>query len=125
MALSIGTDGNGMQLVVDGVSCLLDPALAAADIALSMKMLCFTWASASGQVGVYSDSGYNAKACPVSAGHTVASGGHFRLGGQSGDDGSAPMLLRRLTANSWRVRCAQASTTSTATSTTCGCGTSP
>ncbi|CAF94956.1 unnamed protein product, partial [Tetraodon nigroviridis] len=84
VALSIGTDGNGMQLVVDGVSCLLDPALAAADIALSMKMLCFTWASASGQVGVYSDSGYNAKACPVSAGHTVASGGHFRLGGQSG-----------------------------------------
>lgn len=71
-----------MQMVVDGVSCSLSSVISAANISSSMKMLCFLWTSASGQVLVYSERRYQAEACSPSAGRTVTPGGRFRLGGQ-------------------------------------------
>lgn len=70
-----------MQMVVDGVSCSLRSVLSPTDVSSSMKMLCFLWTSASGQLFVYSDRKFSAKACSTSAGHVVTPGGHFRLGG--------------------------------------------
>lgn len=82
MALSFGGDKSGMQMIIDGVSCSMDSIISAADITSSMKLLCFLWTSANGQVVVYSDGSYQAKTCSTSAGHTVPPGGRFRLGGQ-------------------------------------------
>lgn len=79
--MSVGADQDGMQMVVDGVSCSLSSVLSPADVSSSMKMLCFLWTSASGQVLVYSDRGLRAEACSRSAGRTVTPGGRFRLGG--------------------------------------------
>eukprot|EP00066_Takifugu_rubripes_P020815 XP_011610081.1 PREDICTED: G-protein coupled receptor 126-like [Takifugu rubripes] len=53
-----------------------------------MKLLCFLWTSADGQVAVYSDGSYEAKTCSTSTGHTVPPGGRFRLGGQHSFDGN-------------------------------------
>lgn len=79
--MSVGADQNGMQMVVDGVSCSLSSVLSPTDVSSSMKMLCFLWTSASGQVSVYSDRKFSTKACSMSAGRMVTPGGHFRLGG--------------------------------------------
>lgn len=82
VALSFGADKSGMQMIIDGVSCSIDSIISAVDITSSMKLLCFLWTSANGQVAVYSDGSYQAKTCSTSTGHTVPPGGRFRLGGQ-------------------------------------------
>lgn len=83
VALSIGAEQSGMQMVVNSVSCSLSSILLPSAISSSsMKMLCFLWTSTNGQVFVYSDGNYNTMVCATSAGHTVPSGGRFRLGGQ-------------------------------------------
>ncbi|XP_056872975.1 adhesion G-protein coupled receptor G6 isoform X5 [Takifugu flavidus] len=87
-ALSFGADKSGMQMIIDGVSCSIDSIISTADITSSMKLLCFLWTSADGQVAVYSDGSYEAKTCSTSTGHTVPPGGRFRLGGQHSFDGN-------------------------------------
>ncbi|XP_074541487.1 adhesion G-protein coupled receptor G6 isoform X2 [Halichoeres trimaculatus] len=82
-ALSLGSDKNGMKIVVDGVVCPIDSILPASEFTSSMKPFCVLWTSSNGRVGVYFNGNYWAKTCSSSSGHSVPGGGSFRLGGQN------------------------------------------
>lgn len=82
MALSFGSDQNGVQLIVDGVSCSMDSIMSPADFTSSMKPFCVLWTSSSGQVALHFNGNHWAKTCSTSRGHSVPAGGRFRLGGK-------------------------------------------
>lgn len=82
VALSFGANQNGMQLIVDKVSCSLDPIITAGDFTSTMKPFCVLWTSADGRVDVYFDGSYRSKICFTSVGHSVPGSGRFRLGGK-------------------------------------------
>ncbi|XP_039873809.1 adhesion G-protein coupled receptor G6 isoform X5 [Simochromis diagramma] len=82
MLLSLGSDGTGMKMVVDGVVCPIDNIILPSDFTNSMKSFCVLWTSSNGRVAVYFNGNYWAKACSSSTGHTVQAGGEFRIGSQ-------------------------------------------
>ncbi|CAI5684750.1 unnamed protein product [Oreochromis niloticus] len=82
MLLSLGSDGTGMKMVVDGVVCPIDNIILPSDFTYSMKSFCVLWTSSNGRVAVYFNGNYWAKACSSSTGHSVQAGGEFRIGNQ-------------------------------------------
>ncbi|XP_063350759.2 adhesion G-protein coupled receptor G6 [Pelmatolapia mariae] len=82
MLLSLGSDGTGMKMVVDGVVCPIDNIILPSDFTYSMKSFCVIWTSSNGRVAVYFNGNYWAKACSSSTGHSVQAGGEFRIGSQ-------------------------------------------
>lgn len=80
MLLSLGSDGTGMKMVVDGVVCPIDNIILPSDFTYSMKSFCVLWTSSNGRVAVYFNGNYWAKACSSSTGHSVQAGGEFRIG---------------------------------------------
>ncbi|TDH00824.1 hypothetical protein EPR50_G00192220 [Perca flavescens] len=88
VALSLGADQTGMNLIVDSVACSIDSILSAADLTAAMKPFCVTWMSSNGKVAVYFNGNHWAKTCSTSIGHSVPAGGVFRLGGQQSFDGN-------------------------------------
>ncbi|XP_042082808.1 adhesion G-protein coupled receptor G6 isoform X5 [Haplochromis burtoni] len=82
MLLSLGSDGTGMKMVVDGVVCPIDNIILPSDFTNSMKSFCVLWTSSNGRVAVYFNGNYLAKACSSSTGHSVQAGGEFRIGSQ-------------------------------------------
>ncbi|XP_035764864.1 adhesion G-protein coupled receptor G6 isoform X2 [Neolamprologus brichardi] len=82
MLLSLGSDGTGMKMVVDGVVCPIDNIILPSDFTNSMKSFCVLWTSSNGHVAVYFNGNYWAKACSSSTGHSVQAGGEFRIGSQ-------------------------------------------
>ncbi|XP_041660506.1 adhesion G-protein coupled receptor G6 isoform X1 [Cheilinus undulatus] len=81
IALSLGSDQNGMKMIVDGVVCPINSVLQNTAFTSSMKPFCVLWTSSNGRVGVYFNGSYRAKTCSGSSGHSVPAGGSFRLGG--------------------------------------------
>ncbi|XP_060908707.1 adhesion G-protein coupled receptor G6-like [Labrus mixtus] len=88
VALSLGADQSGVQMIVDGVVCPIDSILPAAEFTFSRKAFCVLWTSSNGRVGVYYNGNYWAKTCSSSSGHSVPGGGNFRLGGQHSFSGN-------------------------------------
>lgn len=84
MALSLGSDQDGMKLTVDGVVCSIESIFSSNDFTTSMKPFCVLWTSSNGRVAVYFNGNYWAKTCSASSGHSVPAGGQFRLGGKPG-----------------------------------------
>ncbi|XP_076730321.1 adhesion G-protein coupled receptor G6 isoform X7 [Maylandia zebra] len=82
MLLSLGSDGTGMKMVVDGVVCPIDNIILPSDFTNSMKSFCVIWTSSNGRVAVYFNGNYLAKTCSSSTGHSVQAGGEFRIGSQ-------------------------------------------
>uniref|UniRef100_A0A3P8PSA1 Adhesion G-protein coupled receptor G6 n=1 Tax=Astatotilapia calliptera TaxID=8154 RepID=A0A3P8PSA1_ASTCA len=82
MLLSLGSDGTGMKMVVDGVVCPIDNIILPSDFTNSMKSFCVLWTSSNGRVAVYFNGNYLAKTCSSSTGHSVQAGGEFRIGSQ-------------------------------------------
>ena len=82
VALSLGSDQSGMKMIIDGVTCSIDSIISSSDFTTSMKPFCVLWTSSNGRVAVYFNGNYWAKTCSSSSGHTVPSGGVFRLGGK-------------------------------------------
>lgn len=82
VALSFGSNQNGMQMIVDGVSCSIDSIISSSDFTSSMKPFCVLWTSSNGQVSVHFNGNYFTKTCSSSMGHSVPTGGQFRLGGK-------------------------------------------
>lgn len=82
VALSLGSTQNGVQMIIDGVSCSVDSIISSADFTSSMKLFCVLWTSSNGQVATYFNGNYRTKTCSTSTGHFVPAGGQFRLGGE-------------------------------------------
>lgn len=80
MLLSLGSDGTGMKMVVDGVVCPIDNIILPSDFTNAMKSFCVLWTSSNGRVAVYFNGNYLAKTCSSSTGHSVQAGGEFRIG---------------------------------------------
>lgn len=81
-ALSLGTDGSGMTLTVDGVNCVISSLLSPAAFTSQMKLFCIVWDSTNGRVAVYANGVQWFNICSTSKGHSVPGGGQFRLGGK-------------------------------------------
>ncbi|XP_065820165.1 LOW QUALITY PROTEIN: adhesion G-protein coupled receptor G6 [Labrus bergylta] len=88
VALSLGADQSGVQMIVDGVVCPIDSILPAAEFTFYRKAFCVLWTSSNGRVGVYYNGNYWAKTCSSSSGHSVPGGGNFHLGGQHSFSGN-------------------------------------
>uniref|UniRef100_A0A3Q1IHQ9 Adhesion G-protein coupled receptor G6 n=1 Tax=Anabas testudineus TaxID=64144 RepID=A0A3Q1IHQ9_ANATE len=86
-ALSLGTDGSGMTLTVDGVNCVISSLLSPAAFTSQMKLFCIVWDSTNGRVAVYANGVQWFNICSTSKGHSVPGGGQFRLGGSQNFDG--------------------------------------
>ncbi|XP_039649779.1 adhesion G-protein coupled receptor G6-like, partial [Perca fluviatilis] len=80
VALSLGADQTGMNLIIDLLPCSIDSILSSADFSNAMKPFCVLWTSSNGRLAVYFDGNYRAKTCSTSTGHLVPGGGVFRLG---------------------------------------------
>ncbi|TNN34657.1 G-protein coupled receptor 126 [Liparis tanakae] len=87
-ALSLGSDGSGMKLMVDGVVCPISSILSSAHFPSSMRPYCVLWTSSSGRVGVFFNGNYWAETCSSSSGRSVPPGGQFRLGGSHSFNGN-------------------------------------
>ncbi|XP_029985371.1 adhesion G-protein coupled receptor G6 isoform X3 [Sphaeramia orbicularis] len=87
IALSVGAHQSDMTLIIDAEACSINPLISQNNFTSTMKPFCITWASSSGQVGVYSNGIYQSMICSSLSGSSVASGGVFRLGGQHHFDG--------------------------------------
>ncbi|XP_078131571.1 adhesion G-protein coupled receptor G6 [Sander vitreus] len=87
VALSLGADQSGMNLIVNSIVCSIDSILSSADFTTTMKPFCVLWMSSVGRVAVYFNGNYWSKTCPSSAGDTVPTGGVFQLGGQQSFSG--------------------------------------
>ncbi|XP_034756663.1 adhesion G-protein coupled receptor G6 [Etheostoma cragini] len=88
VALSLGADQSGMNMIVNSVVCPIDSIISSADFTTTMKPFCVLWTSSNGRVAVYFNRNYRAKTCSSSTGHSVPAGGQFRLGGQQSFDGN-------------------------------------
>lgn len=83
VALSLGTDGSGMILIVDGVNCAINAILSPGAFTSQMTAFCVGWTSTTGKVMVYTNEEW-LNTCHTSVGHSVPGGGQFRLGGELG-----------------------------------------
>ncbi|GLD56946.1 G-protein coupled receptor 126 isoform X7, partial [Lates japonicus] len=88
VVLSLGSDSGSMTMIVDGVSCPIDSIISTSDFTSTMKPFCVLWTSSNGRVAVYFNQNYWAKTCSTSVGHSVPTGGQFRLGGQHAFEGN-------------------------------------
>ncbi|KAJ8009089.1 hypothetical protein DPEC_G00085240 [Dallia pectoralis] len=89
VALSFGRTLDGMVLLTDTETCVVDSILNATDITSTMKPFCLTWTSTTGKVAVYYNDNYREKICSNMIAHSpVGAGGTFRLGDQNSFDGT-------------------------------------
>ncbi|XP_018530127.1 adhesion G-protein coupled receptor G6 isoform X11 [Lates calcarifer] len=88
VVLSLGSDSGSMTMIVDGVSCPIGSIISTSDFTSTMKSFCVLWTSSNGRVAVYFSRNYWSKTCSASVGHSVPTGGQFRLGGQHAFEGN-------------------------------------
>lgn len=82
VALSLGTNGSGMTLIVDGVNCVINSILSPAAFTSQMTAFCLVWTSVNGKLAVYTAGVQWLNTCFTSVGHSVPAGGSFQLGGK-------------------------------------------
>lgn len=87
VALSFGSSGSEMKLVVDEQECSVDSLITQANFSSAMTPFCVLWTSANGKVVLYYNNQYLTKTCSALSGRSVSAGGLFRLGGQHSFDG--------------------------------------
>uniref|UniRef100_A0A673BF43 Adhesion G-protein coupled receptor G6 n=1 Tax=Sphaeramia orbicularis TaxID=375764 RepID=A0A673BF43_9TELE len=80
IALSVGAHQSDMTLIIDAEACSINPLISQNNFTSTMKPFCITWASSSGQVGVYSNGIYQSMICSSLSGSSVAIfGGTFSV----------------------------------------------
>nr|XP_046229520.1 adhesion G-protein coupled receptor G6 isoform X6 [Scatophagus argus] len=88
VVLSLFSEQNTMNMIIDGVVCPVNSIISSADFTSTMKPFCIVWTSSNGRVAFYFSGNYWAKACSSVSGRSVPAGGLFRLGGQHSFDGN-------------------------------------